>query len=99
LIKSSPVARTKYKRGSLALPLLYFRKNQTGLEPMPPCVLLEKLTACKIVTKQLQSYCPREINTEKEVGTMFFFSCNNSGNTGCNSIWQLLSQLCGGFGC
>ena len=30
---------------------------------------------------------------------MFFFSCNNGGNTGCNSIWQLLSQLCGGFGC
>jgi len=33
---------------------------------------------------------------------MFFFSCNtgcNAGNTGCNSIWQILSQICGFGGC
>ena len=29
---------------------------------------------------------------------MFFFSCNNSCNTECCSIWQILSQMCG-FGC
>ena len=42
---------------------------------------------------------PFAVPYKKEVGAMFFFSCNNGGNTGCNSIWQLLSQLCGGFGC
>jgi len=29
---------------------------------------------------------------------MFFFSCNsgcNTGNSGCGSIWQILSQICG----
>ena len=29
---------------------------------------------------------------------MFFFSCNTNCNTGCGSIWQILSQICG-FGC
>lgn len=30
---------------------------------------------------------------------MFFFSCNTNSNTGCGSIWQILSRICGGFGC
>jgi len=30
---------------------------------------------------------------------MFFFSCNTDCNTGCNTIWQILSRICGGFGC
>ncbi len=30
---------------------------------------------------------------------MFFFSCNTDCNTGCSSIWQILSRICGGFGC
>ena len=42
--------------------------------------------------------CPRETNSDKEVGKMFFFNCGNNSNTGCCSIWQILSQLCG-FGC
>ena len=29
---------------------------------------------------------------------MFFFSCNTNCNTDRNSIWQILSQICG-FGC
>ncbi len=29
---------------------------------------------------------------------MFFFSCNTDCNTGCSSIWQILSRICG-FGC
>ena len=29
---------------------------------------------------------------------MFFFNCGNNSNSGCCSIWQILSQLCG-FGC
>ena len=52
--------------------------------------------------KQLQigynSSCLRETNSEKEVGKMFFFSCNTGCNTNCNAIWQILSQICG-FGC
>lgn len=39
--------------------------------------------------------CPRETKSNKEVGKMFFFNCNN---TPCGTIWQILSQLCG-FGC
>ena len=35
---------------------------------------------------------------EKEVAKMFFFSCNSNCNTGCGSIWQILSQICG-IGC
>ena len=42
--------------------------------------------------------CPRETNTEKEVGKMFFFNCDSICNFDCSSIWQILSQLCG-FGC
>ena len=30
---------------------------------------------------------------------MFIFSCNEGCNTGCYSIWQILSRICGGFGC
>jgi len=30
---------------------------------------------------------------------MFFFSCNTDCNTNCSSIWQILSRICGGFGC
>ena len=29
---------------------------------------------------------------------MFFFGCNNTCNTECSSIWQILSLMCG-FGC
>ena len=29
---------------------------------------------------------------------MFFFSCSNDCGTGCSSIWQILSQICG-FSC
>ena len=29
---------------------------------------------------------------------MFFFGCNTNCNTGCGTIWQILSQLCC-FGC
>ncbi len=29
---------------------------------------------------------------------MFFFSCNTGCNTECNSIWQILSRICG-IGC
>jgi hypothetical protein len=29
---------------------------------------------------------------------MFIFNCNTNCSTDCNSIWQILSQLCG-FGC
>ena len=29
---------------------------------------------------------------------MFFFTCNTNCDTGCNSIWQILSRICG-FGC
>ncbi len=30
---------------------------------------------------------------------MFIFSCNGGCNTGCCSILQILSRICGGFGC
>ena len=30
---------------------------------------------------------------------MFIFSCNTNCGTGCNSFWQILSRICGGFGC
>ncbi len=30
---------------------------------------------------------------------MFFFACNTNCNTDCNSIWQLLSRVCGFGGC
>ena len=60
---------------------------------------METLTACKKVTKRLQFFCPRETNSEKEVGKMFFFSCNTDCNTKCSSIWQILSRICSGFGC
>ena len=39
--------------------------------------------------------CHRETNSDKEVGKMFFFSCNNECNTDCSSIWQILSWICG----
>ena len=29
---------------------------------------------------------------------MFIFNCNTNCGNDCNSIWQILSQLCG-FGC
>ena len=34
-VKSVMNTRTKYKRGGLAPPLLYFRKIKTGCEPIP----------------------------------------------------------------
>ena len=30
---------------------------------------------------------------------MFIFTCNEGCNTGCCSIWQIFSRICGGFGC
>ena len=53
----------------------------------------------KVLQIGYNTTCLRETHSDKEVGTMFFFSCNTGcGNNGCSSIWQILSQICG-FGC
>ena len=49
----------------------------------------------KQLLSDYNAFCLRETNSEKEVSKMFFFSCNSGCNTGCCSIWQILSQICG----
>ena len=56
------------------------------------------LQLAKCVKTGYNPSCHRGTNSDKEVGKMFFFTCNTNCCNDCSTIWQILSRFCG-MGC
>ena len=70
----------------------------TDLVTSLPLIYWKDLQLEKWLQIGYNASCLRGTNSEKEVGTMYFFSCNTDCSTDCSSIWQILSCIFG-FGC